>query len=154
MPRRMSEKLQVSVVVATHNRPERLGALLDTLSAQTLPRDAFEVIVVNDASTDGTAEFLRERGQRDDLPLRSVHRERSQGPAVARNEGWRAARAPLVAFTDDDCIVGPRWLESAVAVAKEHPGAIVQGRTDPIPEEYPRYGPFSHTLTIHRAGPS
>lgn len=150
----MSELLQVSVVVATHNRPQRLTALLETLRAQTLPRESFEVIIVNDASTDDTAELLRRQEERGDLPLRAIHRQRSQGPAVARNEGWRVARAPLVAFTDDDCIVGPRWLESALAVATRHPGAIVQGRTDPIPEEYPRYGPFSHTLTIHRAGPS
>jgi GT2 family glycosyltransferase len=68
------------------------------------------------------------------------------GRAAARNRGWRAARAPLIAFTDDDCVATPGWLEALVAVAAANPGAIVQGPTRPDPQEWPRYGPFSHTL--------
>ena len=69
------------------------------------------------------------------LPQRVIRRERPGGPAAARNEGWRAAGAPLVAFTDDDCVATPVWLEEALRAAREEPGAIVQGRTEPDPDE-------------------
>jgi glycosyltransferase involved in cell wall biosynthesis len=143
--------LAVSVVMATHNRAERLRAMLASLRAQTLPRDRYEIIVVDDASSDegATRAVLEEH---DDL--RVLHRERSGGPGAARNDGWRDARAPLVAFTDDDCTVEPQWLEALLAVAAEHPGAIVQGRTDPMPDEWSGYSPFHYTLEIHEAGPS
>src|SRR3954469_1169725 len=148
--------MKISVVVATHNRAQRLAALLASLREQTLPREDFEVIVVDDASDDdgATRDALGAAVAAGDLDLRVVHREASRGPAVARNQGWRAARAPLVAFTDDDCRVAPQWLEAALAVADAHPGAIVQGRTDPMPEEFDQFSPFHHTLVIHEAGPS
>ena len=56
-------------------------------------------------------------------------------PARHRNLGWRAARAPLVAFTDDDCRPEPDWLEVLLAAARRHPSAIVQGATRPDPFE-------------------
>src|SRR3954454_4952353 len=147
---------RVSVVMATHNRAQRLAAMLDSLREQTLPHDDFEVIVVDDASTDdgATRRTLEEALPRGGLALRVVHRDRSRGPAVARNQGWHMAGAPLVAFTDDDCRAAPGWLAAAVAVADAHPGAIVQGRTDPMPEEWDQFSPFHHTLEIHEAGPS
>src|SRR4051794_33546447 len=105
--------------MATHNRARRLEAMLASLREQTLGHDAFEVVVVDDASDDEgeTRAALDAAVGRGDLDLRVIHRERSRGPAVARNEGWRAARAPLVAFTDDDCRAAPEWLESALVVA-------------------------------------
>jgi GT2 family glycosyltransferase len=82
-----------------------------------------------------------------------LERPVSGGPAAARNEGWRAARASLVAFVDDDCVVDPQWLREGLRCCREHPGAIVQGRVDPIPEESDRETPFTRTLRIHAAGP-
>lgn len=146
---------RVSVVMATHNRAQRLAAMLDSLRAQTLDEDRFEVIVVDDASDDGQTHALLERERaRGGLDLSVIRRERSAGPARARNEGWRAARAPFVAFTDDDCVASPRWLEAGLEACVEASRAVVQGRTDPIPEEFSRFDPFSHTIQIHRAGPS
>lgn len=143
---------EISVVVATRDRPRRLAALLRSLEEQTLPREAFEVIVVDDASSsEGTAHLLA-LAERDHSAL-VIRRARPGGPAGARNEGWRVARAPLVAFTDDDCEAAPDWLERAVAAAAAHPGAIVQGRTDPIPEEAHRQSPFSRTRVVHAIGP-
>src|SRR5690606_8162709 len=75
---------EVSVVVPTCGRPALLARCLEALARQSLPRDSYEVIVVED------------RGRR--------------GPAAARNRGWRRARAPIVAFTDDDCVPERDWL--------------------------------------------
>jgi glycosyltransferase involved in cell wall biosynthesis len=148
-------QLVVSVVLATHNRARLLERLLHSLRDQTLPRDAFEVIVVDDASPDGeTAAVLERELEAGELDLRVIRRPRSEGPGAARNEGWRSARAPLVAFTDDDCVATPGWLAAGLDAWRESPDAFVQGRTEPVPEEFPRFDPFSHTVEIRSAGPS
>lgn len=137
----------VAVVVATRNRPDRLAALLEGLTRQTFPAERFEVVVVDDASSDRrTSGILDSAAGR--LPLRVLRREQAGGPGAARNDGWRAARAPLVAFTDDDCEVDPRWLEAGVAACVQDDGVVVvQGRTDPMPGE--REGPFTRTIEAH-----
>jgi glycosyltransferase involved in cell wall biosynthesis len=140
---------QVSVVFATHNRKGRVADLLASLQRQELAD--FEVIAVDDASTDGTAELLEEAG--DGLKLRVIRHDCSRGPSAARNAGWRAARAPIVAFTDDDCVASRSWLAAGLAAAEGSPGAIVQGRTEPNPAELDMIGPFSRTLEVTVKGP-
>jgi GT2 family glycosyltransferase len=54
----------------------------------------------------------------------------------------------VVAFIDDDCEASPAWLEEGLRAAREHPGAIVQGRTEPLPRERDRLGPFAHTKSV------
>jgi GT2 family glycosyltransferase len=130
--------LQVSVVMATHNRPERLVRQLAALRAQTLPDDAYEVIVVDDASGPETVELLqRERRQEQGPSLHVIRRDRSGGPAAARNQGWRAAKAPLIAFTDDDCRPAPGWLAALLAAARDAGDGdfFIQGRTEVDPDE-------------------
>jgi glycosyltransferase involved in cell wall biosynthesis/GT2 family glycosyltransferase len=121
----------IAVVVPTHARPVRLRWLLDALAGQTLPRERFEVVVAHDGTTPETTELLAAHpvGARAELVAPG------HGPGRKRNAGWRAASAPLVAFTDDDCRPPPDWLERALAAAREHPGAVVQGATRPDPDE-------------------
>lgn len=97
--------LLASVIVPAYNAAETIGACVRALAEQTVPRERFEVIVVDDGSTDDTAAVARAAGAR---VLRIPH----SGPAAARNAGARAARAPILLFTDADCEPGPRWVES------------------------------------------
>ena len=146
--------LQVSVVVATRDRPERLAAVLAGLRAQTLPRQDFEVIVVDDGSiTPGTQAALAAEQARAALQLSTVRHAAARGTSGARNSGWRVARAPLVAFTDDDCVPDANWLGEALEVSRKNPAAIVQGRTEPNPAERSRRGVFSRTISVHALGP-
>lgn len=139
--------------MATHNRRERLVAMLDSLRAQTIGVERFEVIVVDDASSDGTPEELDRQAARGDLSLRVIRREKGGGPAVARNQGWRAAEGDLIAFTDDDCVAVPGWLEAGLAAHAAQPEAFLQGPVGPIPEEVDRRGATARTVVVDSLGP-
>ena len=146
----MSEP-RVSVVVATRDRVGRLRRLLDSLREQSV--EDFELIVVDDGSARGTPELMRREREAGWRAFRDVRREWPGGPSMARNEGWRLARAPLVAFIDDDCEATPDWLASLVAAAEGAPGSVVQGRTLPNPREAKRLGPYSRSLWVEEPGP-
>jgi glycosyltransferase involved in cell wall biosynthesis len=142
----------VTVVAATHNRPDRLAALLDALRAQTLGSERFDVVIVDDASGDDTARVLAAAQKRGDLALTVLRHETGRGPAAARNAGWRAAQTPVIAFTDDDCRPSPDWLQAGLAAmaatANGTREAIVQGLTEPDPQEADRLGPFTRSLNV------
>jgi glycosyltransferase involved in cell wall biosynthesis len=141
----VTEAPSVSVVVATHNRCARLPRLVEALEKQ-VGVDAFEVVVVDDASSDDTWRTLEQLARTSSVPLRPLRLTTNSGPATARNRGWRAGRAPLVVFTDDDCVPAEEW----VAGLARGLGAadVVQGRTAPNPAHGAHYGPFCRTLDV------
>jgi hypothetical protein len=127
---------EIAVAVPSHDRPLRLRWLLNSLEEQTLSADRFEVVVGHDSAGPETERLLREHPLARAGVLRSVRLPPgSAPPGKNRNAAWRAARAPVIAFTDDDCRPPPGWLEAALSAARRHPGAIVQGATEPDPEE-------------------
>jgi glycosyltransferase involved in cell wall biosynthesis len=127
---------EIAVVVPSHDRPLRLRWLLNALAEQTLPRDRWELIIGHDSSGPETEEILRSHELATAGVLRHVTLPPgSAPPGLNRNAAWRLARAPVIAFTDDDCRPPRDWLEKALAAAHRHPGAIVQGATMPDPEE-------------------
>src|SRR5258707_10281865 len=91
----------LSVVIPTYNRCASLRRLLDALARQTLSADRFEVIVVDDGSSDGTRELLRTL--KTPYALVSIEQP-NQGPGAARNRGVRAASGDLILFLDDDVV--------------------------------------------------
>src|SRR5215467_9667042 len=132
---RQGLQFEVSVVVPSHERVTRLRWLLNALEEQTLPRDRWELVVVHD-STDGTEELVKTHPLAAAGVLRNVRLEPGTGSASRqRNTGWREAKAPLIAFVDDDCRPEPAWLEHLVEAARSNPGAIVQGASRPDPFE-------------------
>jgi glycosyltransferase involved in cell wall biosynthesis len=141
----------VSVVVPTVDRPHRLGRLLSALRAQTLRSDSFEVIVVADGASPETLALLARAQHDDGLRIRIAQHDARGGPAAARNTGWRLAAAPLVAFTDDDCVPAPEWLSAALSAARAD--TVMQGRTEPDPNEVPDHGLFARTLQVRSLGP-
>jgi GT2 family glycosyltransferase len=83
-----------------------------------------------------------------------ITRAEASGPATAREEGWRAATGKVVAFTDDDCVPEPGWLEAGAAALATNPGGFVQGRTAPDPAELDQLGPFSRTIEVSELHPA
>jgi GT2 family glycosyltransferase len=135
----------VSVVVPTRQRAGRLPGLVAALSCQEgVPE--FEIVIVDDASSDGTADVLVDLQSREPR-LRTTSLPRRGGPAVARNVGCRLAHGQIIAFTDDDCIPDPTWLRELVAA--HHSGLdIAQGVTLPDIERYGQRGTFSNTVEV------
>jgi GT2 family glycosyltransferase len=135
----------ISVVVATHNRAPLLARLFAGLEAQA-GIDDFDVVIVDDASTDDTWPVLNALADRSSLDITCERLARNAGPATARNLGWQATTAPIVAFTDDDCVPAPQWLAQLLKSAVE--ADVIQGRTLPDPSQQHNLGPFSRTLDI------
>jgi glycosyltransferase involved in cell wall biosynthesis len=115
-----------SVVIPTRNRLQAIENCLDALAAQTLPSRSFEVLVVDDGSEPALALDPSRWASKFELKL---IRQKNTGPAGARNRGVAEARGEFLAFTDDDCLPTPSWLEKLVAALRENPEAMVGGST-------------------------
>ena len=115
----------ISVVIPTHDRAGDLSACLSALTRIDYPRDAFEVLVVDDGSpaplNDAVAPFLEQ------MHVRLLRTSRG-GPGSARNIGVDAALGEFVAFTADDCTPSPDWLQRLAARFTESPDSAVGGR--------------------------
>ena len=126
----MGDPPEITVVVPTFNRPRRCTELLDALDRQSLAPARFEVIVVDDCSTDDTVATVGAQARDRPYRLQVLRTSSNGGPGAARNVGWRAAAAPLVAFTDDDCLPEPGWLAAGLAHLQAHRATgVAQGRT-------------------------
>jgi len=102
--------IKISVVIATCNRVRFLENCINSLEKQSFDKDLFEVIVVNDGSTDSTVRLLDDFKKRTKINFRCISQE-NRGVSFARNVGIDNAEGEYVAFTDDDCIVPEDWLE-------------------------------------------
>jgi glycosyltransferase involved in cell wall biosynthesis/peptidoglycan/xylan/chitin deacetylase (PgdA/CDA1 family) len=115
---------EISVVIPTYNRADQLRRCLDALATQSAPADAFEVIVVDDGSTDGTAELLD--GYMGSLSLR-VERQPNSGQPAALNRGIDAAAGPYCLFLDDDIVATPTLVTEHIREQRSSDGALVLG---------------------------
>jgi glycosyltransferase involved in cell wall biosynthesis len=115
-----------SIIIPTRNRRQALEYCLDALAAQTMPSGSFEVIVVDDGSN--PAIFLDPARWASKFALKLIHQQNT-GPAGARNRGAVEARGEFLAFTDDDCLPTPTWLEKLIAALQRNPDAMIGGST-------------------------
>lgn len=119
----MCERFEISVVIPTFNRIDVLPEVLAALAAQD-EAPPFEVVVVDDGSSDGTAELLRD--YRPSYPFTSL-RQDNAGPARARNRGVAQASGRRVAFLGDDTVPSKGWLAAHHAAAARRPGEKLLG---------------------------
>ena len=106
-----------SVVVATYNRASLLKQCLEALARQTVPKNEYEILIINDGSRDNTDEVAK-NFKESHQNLRFLYfKQDNSGPAKARNIGIKNAQGDIIFFTDDDCIVPPNWIET---LAKEY----------------------------------
>ena len=114
---------RVSVIVPVYNAERTLEDCIDSLLELDYPKDNRELILVDNASTDGTAEILRQSAGESRILF-----EGRKGSAAARNRGLVNARGDVVAFTDSDCVVDKDWLRKIVVPLQDDRVGIVGGR--------------------------
>jgi GT2 family glycosyltransferase len=112
----------VSVVIPVYNDAGRLARCLAALDAQTWPKDRLEIVVVDNGSDD---EPERRLGRR--FPAVIWERELRPGSYAARNHGIEVSRGEILAFTDSDCVPGPRWIAEGVRALGQGPGIGLVG---------------------------
>ena len=145
---------EVSVVVATRDRAPRLLSLIASLREQSLAAGHFEVIVVDDGSSDGTPDRVEAERGRCDFALHVLQHTGGGGPGAVRNTGLGIARGRLVAFTDDDCEADPAWLDAFVRAWGGADLRVLQGSTTPIEREAELQGLMTYTYDIRELDPN
>jgi hypothetical protein len=111
----------VSVIVPVFNDAAGIRRCVDSLKRQSYPRARYEVIVVDNGSTDGTAHLVV------DLGVTALSETATRGSYAARNTGLREAVGTVVAFTDADCVPSERWLEEGVQTMRTERADLVGG---------------------------
>ncbi len=110
----------VSVIIPAYNAEDTLNQCLAALALQTYPADSYEVIVVDDGSTDKTGTIAKKHGVR-------YIRQQNQGPAAARNKGVKEARGNIILFTDADCVPDKDWISQMLKPFEDGQVAAVKG---------------------------
>jgi glycosyltransferase involved in cell wall biosynthesis len=134
--------------MATYNRADLLSKQLTAFENQELSTDDFEIIIVNDGSTEETDMVLNEWLER--LKNLSVIHQANGGPAAARNRGVEEAKGEIIAFTDDDCIADPDWTKQISIKFASPEVNVVLGHTYTTPE---KRTPLTHQIENKKWNP-
>lgn len=139
----------LSIIICTYNRQKFIYACLDCLARQTLPFQQWEAIVVDNNSTDRSAQIVKDFiAQHPGLPFRYVF-EGQQGLSFARNRGIAESRGDVIVYIDDDVETKPHYLQVIYNFMKSHPQAAgMGGKTLPKFSE----GPPPTWLSPYMAG--
>ena len=132
----MDSTPQISVVVCTYNRDQFIKKCLECLAQQTLSKEFYEVIVVDNRSTDATATIVKSFiAFHPELNIRYVF-ETNKGLSFARNRGIAEAQSSIITYIDDDAETTPFFLESILNFLKQHPDIVgVGGKVIPLYSE-------------------
>jgi glycosyltransferase involved in cell wall biosynthesis len=132
------EGLKISVVICTYNRAAYIQDAMDSLYHQTINKQQYEIIIVNNNSSDNTIEVCKAWIAAHQDAQYAFYNEAKQGASYARNTGAAVAKGHLLCFMDDDAIAESDYLERIIRFFEEHPDAGgLGGRIIPkyIPEE-------------------
>jgi len=131
--------LKASVVISVRNRSVMLADCLRGLGLQSLDRKRFEVVVIDNCSTEDLRPVVEAAREAYGLNIRYDRTAQDRGPAPARNLGVSLAQGEVIAFTDSDCRPVPQWLELALAPFADERLAMVSGPVLPKPEQSARF---------------
>ncbi|UCG34853.1 MAG: glycosyltransferase family 2 protein [Candidatus Omnitrophota bacterium] len=123
--------IRVSAIICTYNRAEYLRKAIQSLTNQTLHKDQYEILIVDNGGTDNTQQVVKKFSNVGNI--RYIY-EPISGLSQARNAGWLNAKGEYVAYLDDDAIASPQWFEKileAFETVKPKPGCV-GGKIEPI----------------------
>jgi len=139
--------MRVSVVIPAYRRTEGLKLAVESVIAQDLPPDEFELIVVDSTpDSDANERMVNQLATSAACRVRCL-RKKPEGPGPSRNLGVANAAGEFIAFMDSDCVASPHWLRAGLAAFTPEVG-LVQGRT--IPEPGVPLGIFSHYILVEQ----
>jgi len=117
--------VDVSVIIATYNRKNLLKKSLECLFYQSCPKDKYEIIVVDDGSTDGTEQMIK--GKISPCRLKYLRHNRREGQSRAKNLGIGKAKGKVIIFIDDDVFCPPQFISEHMRFHKKYKNVIVDG---------------------------
>lgn len=134
----LPENIIISVIVPTFNRSIQLKKCIDSLMTQSYNKNKFEIIIINDGSTDNTINFLESIKT---IPNISIINQDNKGPASARNQGLKKSKGDYIAFIDDDCIASRDWLLELTSSLPQDPkiagiGGKIHGLSNTIIDKF------------------
>jgi GT2 family glycosyltransferase len=144
LPAVSASGIKASIVVPTYGRPALIKQCLNSLLRQNFDHTAYEVIIVDDGPHEATRAAVMECISLHKSPAPRVIYVASpgpHGPAAARNHGWRSAAGQYIAFTDDDTIASPKWLQNGLDAFSSDVKAVwgkIHMPFDGIPTDYER----------------
>lgn len=144
----MTKHPYVSFIICTYNRAQYLDETLRSLLHPVYPTSDFELLVIDNRSTDATPEVVEQHraSLKDDLPRLRYVREQKQGLSYARNRGIKEAAAPFIVFVDDDVRATKAFIPSWVRFFKDNPEARAAGGRINVQFDDPRPAWMSHFL--------
>ncbi len=119
--------MEVSVVICTYNREKHIGRALESLIAQTADKENYEIIVIDNNSTDHTPEIIKNFKQKYPDYSIKIEKEIQQGLSFARNKGIDISSGKIISFIDDDAIAAPDFIEKIIQNEKKYPGFLAFG---------------------------
>ncbi|HNW08960.1 MAG TPA: glycosyltransferase family A protein [bacterium] len=123
----------LSVIIPTYNRVRHLPLALASLARQTITKDSFEVLVIDDGSSDNTAETVKNYSE---LKVKYFH-QNHLGVSAARNFGIEKATGDILVFFDDDAVADKNWLEEIEKIMRQED--IITGQVKPLRENLWKY---------------
>jgi len=132
----------ISIIIPTHNRKKLLLKTLECLEKQAFPKNSYEIIIVDDGSSDGTADCIKR--YTDENKNVKFFKKPHSGPGDSRNFGIKRAKGEIVAFTDDDCLIPGNWLSCIHDGFLQNQGtAGIEGKTLTF---FRRISPLTHQV--------
>lgn len=142
------KKLLLSIIICTHNREKLLPICLQSISSINQEKDQYEVIVVNNNSTDKTQEVAK-KYIKANSNFRLVF-EKELGLSNARNRGYKEAKGKYVAYIDDDAQIDKLWIKKAISIIKNNKPDIFGGPIYPLYlYEKPKWFKENYELRVH-----
>ncbi len=114
----------VSVIVPVYNGEKQIRACIEALLNQSYPKSRYEILIVDNGSTDATAELVKK------YPVRLLEEREIQSSYAARNKGIRNARGEILAFIDSDCVATSTWVEEGVEILNSESADLVGGKVE------------------------
>jgi len=131
----------VSVIVPVYNCSEYITALIEAILNQQYPKDLYEVIVVDNNSSDNTAQIVER------YPVKLLRENNIQSSYAARNKGIKTAKHNYLAFTDADCIPNQKWLSSGISTLIRESADLAGGNIEFIFREKPTNAQLYDSIT-------